>query len=124
MYKFFTLLFTAMLLFSCHSSGKKSELMLSAYTYDFGNIDKDTIYHGFSIIRNTGNTPLVIQGINSDCGCTNVSSTKTTIMPNDTSLMSFSFQTFNKAGIQENYISIIANTDSLIHLLQINAYVQ
>jgi hypothetical protein len=124
MYKFFILVFTAILLSSCLSSKEKPELKLSTYIYDFGNIHKDTIYQGYSIIKNTGSAPLVIQGIDPDCGCTNVSLTKMTILPNDTSLIKFFFKTFNKSGKQENYISIVANTDSLIHVLQINSFVE
>jgi hypothetical protein len=37
--------------------------------------------------------------------------------------LNFSYNTHNKKGIQENFITIIDNSDSFIHVLQINAYV-
>ncbi|MDR2953816.1 MAG: DUF1573 domain-containing protein [Prevotella sp.] len=123
MYRLLILVFSIILISSC-TSKEKPELRLSADIYDFGNIHKDSIYQGSTIIKNTGGTPLVIRSIEPDCGCTDVSLSKMTILPNDTSLMNFSFKTFNKYGKQENYICIIANTDSLIHLLQINAYIE
>lgn len=98
---------------------KQSNLELSAYTYDFGKIQKDSIYQGEIIIKNTGIDTLKIEKILADCGCTNAFSSKINIMPGDTSLVKFSFNSHNKFGNQENYITILANTDSLVHLLQV-----
>jgi hypothetical protein len=110
------------LLYSCKST--KPELKLSNYTYDFGNVKKDSIYQGKAIIKNIGNDTLIIQQISPDCSCTNVYATKKQILPNDTCFIKFSYKTFHKIRKQENFISIIANTDSVVHLLQINAFVK
>ena len=81
-------------LFRFCSSEKRANLELSTSSFDFGSIQKDSIYEGKEII-----------------------------LPNDTCMLAFLYNTRNKTGKQENYITIIANTDSLVHLLQINAYV-
>lgn len=98
---------------------KQSNLEFSTYTYDFGKIQKDSIYQGEVVIKNTGIDTLMIEKILADCGCTTVFTSKMVILPGDTSLMKFSFNSHNKLGYQENYITILANTDSLVHLLQV-----
>jgi hypothetical protein len=118
----FILLFS-IIFFSCHLK-RKPELALSIVNYNFGNICKDSVYKGSSIITNIGNAPLIIDKIDSSCGCTSVSISKDTILPQDTCLLTFNFSTYNKRGTQENFICIISNTDSLAHLLEINAYVE
>ena len=98
---------------------KQSNLEISTYTYDFGKIQKDTIYQVAVIIKNTGTDTLKIEKILADCGCTTAFSSKIVVLPGDTSLMKFSFNSHNKLGNQENYITILANTDTLVHLLQV-----
>lgn len=119
---FFIPLLVIILFASCHSE-KKANLILSIVDYDFGDICSDSIYKGRSTITNSGNIPLIIDKIDSDCGCTSVAISKNVILPQDTCLLTFNYSTYNKIGLQENFICIIANTDSLVHLLQINAYV-
>lgn len=120
MKKFYVFL---LLTFLCSCTKKKSELKLLNYSYDFGIIKKDSIYQGKIIIKNTGNDTLKIQKISPDCSCTNAYSTKKLILPNDTCLVKFTYNTYHKISRQENFIIIIANTDSIFHLLQIKAFV-
>ena len=112
----------AFLVLSCKPH--KPKLEFSNYTYDFGHIKKDSIYLGHSQIRNTGNDTLKIMQISVDCSCTKVEITKHIILPNDSAIVKFKYRTFGKKGKQENFITIVANTDSLIHLLQINSLVK
>jgi hypothetical protein len=114
---------TAMLYLCASCSPKRPQLELSVYNYNFGTVQKDTVYQERSIAKNTGNAPLAIQAISGDCSCTKVSCTKKIICPDDTCLIRFSYRTFGKVGKQENFISIVANTDSIVHILQINAFV-
>lgn len=112
------------ILSSCHSSNKKPELELSTYIYDFGDIENDSLYKGSLILKNAGRLLLHVEDISADCSCTNILLNKNEIQPGDTSLLNFTYNTFGKSGKQENYIIITANTDSLIHALQINAHVK
>ena len=112
------------LCYKCLSVPKKrAKLELSTSSFDFGSIKKDSIYEGNIIIINSGNASLVIEKINPGCGCTTVNLSKEIILPADTCKLTFLFDTKNRTGKQENFITIIANTDSLVHILQINAYV-
>jgi hypothetical protein len=75
----------------CHKcpsdTGKRAMLELSTSSFDFDSIKTDSIYTGCVIIKNSGNAPLVIDDINPGCGCTSVSITKNTILPEDTCLL-------------------------------------
>jgi hypothetical protein len=122
-YKLVAVFFSFLFFSSCYYAKKKPELHLSIEDYDFGEIKTDSIYTGSVIITNSGNAPLVIDDINPGCGCTSVNVTKNIILPEDTCLLNFSYNTRNKKGFQENYIILTTNTDSVVHLLQINAYV-
>jgi Protein of unknown function (DUF1573). len=100
---------------------KRAMLELSTPSFDFGSIMKDSIYEGNVIITNSGNVSLVIEKINPGCGCTTANLSKEIILPDDTCMLTFSYNTLNKIGKQNNFITIIANTDSLVHILEINA---
>ena len=104
-------------------SEKKAKLELSTTSFDFGSIKKDSIYEGNVIITNSGNASLVIEKISPGCGCTTVNLSKEIVLPDDTCMLTFLYNTHNRIGKQDNFITILANTDSLIHILQINAYV-
>lgn len=105
-------------------SPKKSNLKFIPNTYNFGKIKKDSIFIGYALIENIGDDTLKIKQIGSDCGCTSVDISKRIILPKDTAKIKFKYRTTNKHGSQENFIIVIANTDSLVHMLQINSLVQ
>lgn len=42
-------------------------------TYDFGDVDRqDSVLHHTYVFKNTGRKPLLIQGVETNCGCTTV----------------------------------------------------
>lgn len=92
-----------------------------AYNRDLLQINK--IYFGSALIKNIGNDTLKIFQVETDCGCTKAFVSKKQLLPNDTCLISFAFSTQHKQGIQEEFIYIYANTDSLVHLLKIKSFV-
>lgn len=52
---------------------------------DFGGIPKDTVAEGILRIQNTGQAPLVINTVHTDCGCTVASYSKAAIAPDSIS---------------------------------------
>lgn len=70
---FFFLLIFGCFGFACQSNvtSQKAELVLENTKLDFGIItpEMDTIWREL-IVKNEGNTPLLIQDINASCGCT------------------------------------------------------
>lgn len=122
MYNKITIFFTLALVFSC--GNPSSQLKLFPEVYDYGELEKDSLFRGSAIIKNAGKSILIIENVSPDCGCTRVILSKMAINPKDTCLMQFSYNTFNKKGQQENFILLTANTDSIVHALQINAFVK
>lgn len=112
-----------MMLLAC-SNNHKPDLSLSTYVYDFNILDKNIIYEGSAIIKNTGNGELTITHIDAGCICTKASVTKNVIQRGDTCKLNFTYNTQDKDGVQEQIICIVANTDSLVHLLSIKAFVR
>lgn len=108
-------------IFCCTSP--KPELKLSVGDYDFGLLQPDTIYNGSVIVENTGGSTLKIRQVGADCSCTDTFVTKNELLPTDTCLLNFSFNTKAKRGYQNNYIFIEANTDSMVYLLSIHSIV-
>lgn len=101
----------------------KPMLMLSSDLYDFKEIAKNKHYRGSSVIKNTGDDTLKIFQIEAGCSCTQAYTTKNILLPNDTCKLNFTYNTQNKQGLEEFYICIYANTDSLVHLLKIRAFI-
>lgn len=122
MQRYLLLLFIPLFCFSCKS--KQPELRFSNDTYDFGEIQKDSIYNGCTLLENIGNDTLKVFEISPDCSCTNVYLSKNIILPKEKVLIDFSYRTYGKYGSQTNFITLITNTDTIVHLLQINANVR
>lgn len=121
MFKYYVL-FIILLFSSCNQP--KPELKLVNDIYDFGVIKKGCIYSGHFSLKNSGNDTLKISDVMPSCSCTNVHITKKIILPNDTSNINFSYSTYIKVGKQENYITVVANTDSVIHILTVKSFVK
>lgn len=103
---------------------QRPQLLLSTYNYDFGVVDSAMVYSGSVTLLNCGSANLQIEQINTGCGCTSAQCTKNTIAPGETGVLRFTFDTKNKTGEQSQFISIIANTDSLVHILKLTAFVE
>ena len=111
------------LLFLTACQHKKPVLQLSVYCYDFKELQKNNRYFGVATVKNVGNDTLKILQIDTGGGCTSASVTKNLLQPQDTCTLNFIYNTQYKQGVQEEYVYIYANTDSLIHLLKIRAFV-
>lgn len=101
----------------------KPNLKLSSYVYDLNITNQDSTYKGSAIITNSGKGKLEINRINTGCGCTNAEISKNILAPKDTTLLKFTYDPKGKMGYQEEYIIIEANTDSLVHLLKVTAFI-
>lgn len=103
---------------------RRPNVILSAYKNDFGITEPDQKYAGSVVLTNCGNAELKIETINSGCGCTSVHYSKDTVAPKDTCALNFTYDTTNKIGEQTQYITIIANTDSIVHLFKISTNIE
>lgn len=105
----------------CSNIKKKPNLSLSKYTIDFNVKNRDSIYHDYLIVSNVGKAELNIENIQVGCGCTNAVISKRIISPNDTALLTITYNSRGKKGFQEEFVIIEANTDSIIHLIRVKA---
>lgn len=123
-YKYLLWAIVLMIFFSCRHKENKVELKLSTYSYDLGEIVADSIYHGVVTVINPGKSKLVINEVSTGCGCTKAFVDNNTIEPKDSSFLHFSFNPKGRQGEQDEYVILGANTDSIIHILQVKAVVQ
>lgn len=119
----FKILYIVIFLLLCACQGKQAQVRLSEYRYDFGEIQANRLYSGEATITNTGNDTLKILDVNGSCGCTQARVTKRELMPGDTCRLDFTYNTRGKRGEEQEYICLFANTDSVVHLLRIQAVV-
>lgn len=62
-------------------SGMAGYLSLDSCTLDLGTVKPDTIAEGVLHFRNTGDAPLQILSVFSDCGCTSTEYTRDAVEP-------------------------------------------
>lgn len=109
--------------FGCRQA-RGPQLVLSAYNYDFGVIDSAVQYAGSVTLSNCGDADLLIETVNTGCACTSVQYPTEAISPGKTGVLRFTYDTKGKTGEQNQFVSIITNTDSLVHLLKLTAFVE
>lgn len=80
--------------------------------FDFGTITEGKIIMAYFYLKNMGESPLVVDGIETDCGCVVTSKISQPIIPNDSVELSVQFNSINKLGPRNQKISI--SVDSTI----------
>jgi len=77
--------------------------------FDFGELlQGEKKSHVFSV-KNTGNVPLIITDVHTQCGCTAVSFPENPIMPGDLAELVIQYDSTGKLGIQRKVVTIISN---------------
>lgn len=93
--------------------------------YDFGDVEAQKENKTAFIVENTGDKPLIITDVSASCGCTMPQKPEDPILPGETDLIEVVFK--SKPG-QKNEIkktiTVTANTEEKIHLLEIRAFVK
>lgn len=89
-------------------------------SYDFGQITQgEKVSYEFSF-KNTGSTPLIITAATATCGCTIPEYPTAPIAPNGEGVISVTFDSAGKSGMQNKVITVTANTVPVtteLHLL-------
>ncbi len=90
--------------------GDYAALTVGAGTYDFGKVEQGThLKHDF-VIKNTGNAPLEIVGMETACGCTKISIDTQKIPPGGQATFTMELDTRNLEGKQVKSATIFANS--------------
>ena len=142
MYRHFSivslLLLAAFLMAGCgdSSQGSKSSANTSANladatpvaefqktTHDFGKIiTGERVAYAFRF-QNSGNSPLIITGIRSGCGCTVGDYPKDPIQPGEGGRASIVFNSAGRRGFQSESVRVLTNGEESVVTLRITAEV-
>ena len=93
--------------------------------HDFGNVKSEVENTTEFVVTNTGKNPLIISDVAASCGCTMPQKPEGPIAPGKSDVIKVAFK--SKPG-QENEnkktVTVTANTDEKIHILEIRAFVK
>ena len=93
-------------------------------THDFGKIKEDTENKASFIVTNTGNKPLIIDKVDVSCGCTTAHKPEKPIAPGKSDKIEVVFHPKpGQLNEQKKTITVQANTDPKIVVLNIEAFV-
>ena len=107
-----------------HSKDRIAKIEFLEKEYDFGTITEgDSGSHDFFFV-NRGNARLLINDVNSSCGCTFPAWPKGFIRPGDTGKINIIFDSHDKAGWQLKTIAVVANTQPTQNEVTIRCFVQ
>lgn len=93
-------------------------------TQDFGTITEDTEHKASYIVTNTGENPLIIEKVDVSCGCTTAKKPDKPILPGKSDKIEIIFHPkVGQLNEQKKTITVTANTDPKIVVLNIEAFV-
>lgn len=93
--------------------------------HDFGNVTTGSNNSTYFKVTNTGDKPLIIEDVAASCGCTTPMKPEQPILPGKTDLIEVSFKP-NPGQLNEiiKTVTVTANTEEKIHVLEIRAFVK
>jgi hypothetical protein len=88
----------------------QAKIQFSDVKHDFGNIKEanGSVSHVFTF-KNTGNAPLVIQNVNTSCGCTSPEYTKEPILPGKSGIVKATFDPSGRPNYFDKNLTVISN---------------
>lgn len=111
------------LLAAAPAAAPGAHLMFLAPQYNFGTIAPGAVVRHTFELRNTGTAPLVISTIGVSCGCTTPNWTKTPIAPGKVGLVTVTFNSAGKTGVQNKILTVESNSDTGPALLSLKGEV-
>ncbi|MEY4604274.1 MAG: hypothetical protein RIT43_1566 [Bacteroidota bacterium] len=94
-------------------------------TYNFGKLKEDTENKVSYTVTNTGTNPLTIQKVDVSCGCTTAKKPEKPIAPGKSDVIEVVFHPKpGQLGEQKKTVTITANTDPKIVVLNFEAFVE
>ncbi|MAO32996.1 MAG: hypothetical protein CL824_05760 [Crocinitomicaceae bacterium] len=113
------------------SENKNSEdlglttLSFDRMEYDFGKVKEDTDNPAVFKVTNTGKNPLVIEKVSTSCGCTTAKKPEKPLAPGETDEIEVVFHPKEgQLNDQSKSVTIKANTEPLMTVLKIKAFVE
>ncbi len=95
----------------------------SATEHDFGTINEDDVVTHTYTFKNTGESPLIIEGVRPSCGCTAPNWTKTPIPVGGEGFVEVKFDSKGKPNANNKTVAVTANTWPKLTTLRFKAFV-
>ena len=92
--------------------GKFPKIELDKIEHDFGTINEGDIVETVFIVKNTGDSDLIIADAKGSCGCTVPEPPKEPIAPGQSAPIKVSFNSSGKPGQQNKTVTLTTNTES------------
>ena len=87
-------------------------ITFSEKSHDFGKINQGDVVEYTFKFKNTGNQPLIIEGVDVTCGCTATDWPKEPIAPGKSSAITAKFNSAGKMGQQNKVITVRSNASN------------
>ncbi|MFT3993158.1 MAG: DUF1573 domain-containing protein [Dysgonomonas sp.] len=106
------------------NGNKAPKATFSKNVNDFGKIDENigTATCEFTF-KNTGNAPLIIQRVQTTCGCTTPDYTKEPLLPGKDGSIKVTYSTTGRVGVFDKKITVFTNVPDSIYTLTIKGEV-
>ena len=115
-------LLTVLALWAVMAAGAPSIQFLET-TRDFGEVPEGRIVNVKYSFRNSGDVPLIVTDVITDCGCTASAFPRYPVEPNALDHISIRFFTKGREGIQQKQIKVRTNGEPHEVLLQLSGKV-
>ena len=98
--------------YSGFSQTKGANLSFEKQVHDFGTMKEEagTATYNFKFV-NTGGTPLIIQNVRADCGCTAPSWTREPIPPGGNGFVAATYNPAGRPGVFSKYLYVDSNSE-------------
>jgi len=104
---------------------QKAKFVFEEETFDFGSIKEEngSVDHKF-VFTNSGDAPLVIQGVRASCGCTTPAWTKQPVPPGEKGFVTAKYNPKNRPGSFRKSLTITSNADPASKVIYIKGMVE
>jgi hypothetical protein len=114
---------TLLLVFFVSIAMNSQEFKFDLETIDYGKINKGADGERIFVFTNIGDAPIIIQNVQSSCGCTIPEKPENPIMPGEKGKIKVSYDTKRVGGFSKQ-ITILSNAKIARKTLKIKGYVR
>ena len=105
------LFFFALVMFAATSYGQ-GKITFKTEAHDFGKVEEGGPVSFDYVFTNTGNVPVVISNVQPSCGCTTPNWTREPVMPGKTGIVTASFGTAGRTGVNNKTVTVVSNSET------------
>jgi len=113
-----------LLVFTLQAQNQGPVIKFDKTTHDFGSIKEQDgpVTHNF-MFTNTGNAPLVVQGVRPSCGCTSRDWTREPVLPGKQGFVKATFDPRNRPGAFNKSLTVTSNANPSVMRIYIKGSV-